>query len=67
MNESRCDALVRKQEWNNKRKRARLRGNGAEGINHWIGLDGLNYRFAEVYQLIRDVRNAELGKELADA
>ncbi|MDF1659767.1 MAG: DUF6361 family protein [Verrucomicrobiales bacterium] len=67
MNESRCDALVKRQELRNKGKRARLRGNGAEGINHWIGLDGLNYRFTEIYQLVRDIRDAELGKGGADA
>ncbi|MDF1738648.1 MAG: DUF6361 family protein [Verrucomicrobiales bacterium] len=67
INESRCDALVKTQELRNKGKRARLRGTGAEGINSWIGLDGLNYRFSEVYQLVRDIRNAELGKGGVDA
>jgi len=67
VNEVRCDALVKRQELRNKGKRARLRGGAAEGINHWIGLDGLNYRFGEVYQLIRDIRDAELGKVVVDA
>lgn len=65
--QARCDALVKRQELRNKGKRARLRGSAAEGINHWIGLDGLNYRFGEVYQLVRDIRDAELGKGAADA
>lgn len=60
-NVERCDALVKRQELRNKGKRARLRGKAAEGIHHWIGLDGLNYRFAEVYQLVKDIRNAIRG------
>ncbi len=66
-NEVRCDALVKRQELRNKGKRARLRGNGAEGINQWIGLDGMNYRFREVYQLVQDIRDAELGREATNA
>ena len=68
--EMRCDALVKRQELRNKGKRARLRGSAVEGIHHWIGLDGLNYRFAEVYQLVRDIWDAErgsTGEETGDA
>lgn len=64
---ARCDALVKRQEIHNKGNRARLREANQEGINDWVGLDGLNYRFSEVWQLIRDIRNAELGKGGNDA
>jgi hypothetical protein len=66
-NVDRCDALVKRQEIRNKGSRARLREAKQEGINNWVGLDGLDYRFSEVRQLIRDIREAELGKGGADA
>lgn len=58
----RCNALVRRQEIQNKGNRARLRDTKQEGINDWVGLDGLDYRFREIRTLVRDIRAAELGQ-----
>lgn len=55
---ARCDELVRCQEFRNKGKRARLAGPSVEGINDWTGLKAVEYRFAEVYRLIEDVKRA---------
>lgn len=60
-NLKRCNDLVRRQELHNKGNRARLRDTNQEGINKWIGIDGLDYRFPQVRQLIRDIREAEQG------
>jgi len=60
------DGLVVKQEWNNKRKRARLRpDNQDESVSGWIGLDALNYRLPQAWRIVTDIIQAEAGK--ADA
>ena len=60
------DDLVVKQEWANKRRRARLRfGNRDESVNGWIGISQLNYRLPQAWRVVTDIHHAETGK--ADA
>jgi len=50
------DYLVRKQEQNNKRQKARLREGAIEKENDWVGIDHLNYRFPTVKSIIGDIK-----------
>ncbi len=56
---ARCENLVRKQEQFNKGGRARLRPGHSEAVKDRIGFTGLNYRIAQVRQLIADIRAGE--------
>lgn len=56
-----CNELVRVQELQNKRARARL--NSANRGGHpsdWVGLSGLNYRLSVALQLLRDIHDAQM-------
>lgn len=65
-NTDQCNELVRIQEQNNKRGRARLRPkNQGEQVGEWLGLSTLEYRLPQVLQIVRDIYDGE--GEAADA
>lgn len=62
------DNLVIKQEWANKRARARLRpDNRDEQVRGWIGINALNYRLPQAWRIVNDIHRAETGKADAGA
>ena len=65
-NTDQCNELVRIQEQNNKRGRARLRPkNQGEQVGEWLGLSTLEYRLPQVRRIVRDIYEGE--REAADA
>jgi hypothetical protein len=62
-----CDEVVRSQECAIKRNRARLREGNKQSVNDWIGLETIDYRFIQVRQIIRDIRDGLRTKGAVDA
>jgi hypothetical protein len=60
-NAERCDQLVADQEWNNKRRRARLRGGNDDRVKNWIGLGHIEYRLSAALRIVGDIHRAANG------
>ncbi len=67
-NTAACDELVSFQERAIKGPRARLRPYAKDvDIGEWVGLKGLDFRFSQVRDLVRDIRRGESGEADPDA
>lgn len=58
---ARCDYLVTRQEIANKKSRARLKKQTA-AIDEWIGFKTLDYRFPQVFALVKDIHEGLGGR-----
>ena len=55
VNADRYDELVMRQEWRNKKSRARLQDGVDERRTEWVGIRELDYRFTQARTIIRDI------------
>jgi hypothetical protein len=56
------DEMVADQEYMNKKKKARIKGNKKETYNGWIGLNGLEYRYKDVKGIVADIVKGEKNR-----
>ncbi|MCD0459561.1 DUF6361 family protein [Roseiconus lacunae] len=52
---NRFDELVIRQEWRNKKSRARLQEGADERRTDWVGIRELDYRFTQARTIVRDI------------